>query len=88
MASLPKSFLPALPGQTGTVDAKLNDVGPLSYIDRASVWRERERVEGRLKSLTGGQGSYSIAFPHYAPVPAATQQQLASQHKTVVLEDD
>lgn len=49
---------------------------------------ELDDYQGRLKSLTGGQGSYSIAFSHYAPVPSATQQLLASQHKTVGLEDD
>ena len=49
---------------------------------------ELDDYQGRLKSLTGGQGSYSIRFSHYAPVPAATQQQLSSQHKTVGLEDE
>lgn len=49
---------------------------------------ELDDYQGRLKSLTGGQGSYSISFSHYAPVPAGTQQQLASQRKSVGLEDD
>lgn len=49
---------------------------------------ELDDYQGRLKSLTGGQGSYSITFSHYAPVPAATQQHLASQHKVVGLDDD
>jgi elongation factor G len=49
---------------------------------------ELDDYQGRLKSLTGGQGSYSITFSHYAPVPATTQQQLASQYKTVGLEDE
>jgi len=49
---------------------------------------ELDDYQGRLKSLTGGQGSYTISFSHYAPVPAATQQHLSSQHKTIVLEDD
>ena len=35
--------------------------------------------QSRLKSLTGGQGSYSIEFARYAAVPAHIQQQLASQ---------
>ncbi|MDR2451426.1 MAG: elongation factor G [Candidatus Accumulibacter sp.] len=49
---------------------------------------ELDDYQGRLKSLTGGQGSYSIAFSHYAPVPAATQQQLAAQKKDVGLDDE
>lgn len=43
---------------------------------------------GRLKSLTGGKGSYSINFSHYAAVPDNVQQQLVAQHKTIPLEDD
>jgi elongation factor G len=42
---------------------------------------ELDDYQGRLKSLTGGQGSYSIAFSHYAQVPGNTQQQLASDYK-------
>ncbi|WP_153109195.1 elongation factor G [Propionivibrio limicola] len=49
---------------------------------------ELDDYQGRLKSLTGGQGSFSIDFSHYAPVPATTQQQLASQHKTVGIDDE
>jgi elongation factor G len=37
--------------------------------------------QNRLRSLTGGQGTYSLEFSHYAQVPAQTQQQLMSQHK-------
>ena len=44
--------------------------------------------QGRLKSLTAGEGSYSIEFSHYAQVPDATQQQLASKYKAVNLDDD
>ena len=54
----------------------------------ATVLTMSATVQPRLKSLTGGQGSYSISFSHYAPVPASTQQQLASQFKMVALDDD
>jgi elongation factor G len=30
----------------------------------------------RLKSLTGGEGSFTMEFSHYARVPEQTQQQL------------
>ena len=49
---------------------------------------ELDDYQGRLKSLTGGQGSYSIRFSHYAAVPATTQQQLAAKHKIVGLDDE
>ena len=47
---------------------------------------ELDGYQSRLKSITGGQGSYSIAFSHYAQVPPTTQQQLAAQYK--VVDDD
>jgi elongation factor G len=49
---------------------------------------ELDDYQGRLKSLTGGQGSYSISFSHYAPVPAATQQHLSSDYKTISMDDE
>ena len=42
---------------------------------------ELAEYQSRLRSVTGGHGSYSIEFSHYAPVPALTQQQHASQYK-------
>jgi elongation factor G len=44
--------------------------------------------QSRLKSLTGGQGSYSMAFSHYAQVSADTQARLAAQFKPDNLADD
>ena len=41
--------------------------------------------QSRLKSLTGGQGSYHIEFVRYAAVPPQIQQQLASHFE---LRDD
>ena len=40
---------------------------------------ELDDYQSRLKSLTGGQGAYSIHFSHYAPVPPGTQQQLTAR---------
>ncbi len=37
--------------------------------------------QSRLKSLTGGQGSYSLTFSHYAQVSPETQARLASVSK-------
>jgi elongation factor G len=41
----------------------------------------------RLKSWSGGQGSYSVEFSHYEPVPPNVQQELVAQHKAPVHED-
>ncbi len=43
--------------------------------------------QNRLRSITGGQGSYSVEFSHYAQVPAQIQQQLTSQFKGAHEED-
>ena len=49
---------------------------------------ELDDYQGRLKSLTAGQGSYSISFSHYAQVPDATQRLLASKYKALDLDDE
>lgn len=40
---------------------------------------ELNDYQSRLKSLTGGQGSYTIEFARYSAVPPNVQQQLASR---------
>ncbi|WP_412478206.1 elongation factor G [Azonexus sp. IMCC34839] len=40
---------------------------------------ELNDYQSRLKSLTGGQGSYTIEFARYAAVPPQIQQQMASK---------
>jgi elongation factor G len=69
---------------TGTQPHTDGSVGISGLIPLA----ELGEYQGRLKSLTGGKGSYSIAFSHYAQVPDSTQQQLASSFKAVELTDD
>jgi len=48
---------------------------------------ELAEYQSRLRSVTGGQGSYTIEFSHYAAVPASIQQQIASQYKAEREED-
>lgn len=57
--------------------------GGLSAITGQVPLAELADYQSRLKSLTGGQGSYSLAFSHYAQVPPNVQQQLMSQHTAV-----
>ncbi len=47
---------------------------------------ELNDYQSRLKSLTGGQGSYTIEFARYAAVPPNVQQQMASKFQ--LHEDD
>ena len=41
---------------------------------------EMDGFESRLKSISGGDGSCSIAFSHYEPAPVEVQQRLAKEH--------
>ncbi len=63
-------------GRTGAL--AINGQVPLS---------ELTDYQSRLRSVTGGHGSYSIEYSHYAAVPMQTQQQLMSQFKAVAEED-
>lgn len=40
---------------------------------------ELEGYSSRLKSITGGEGTYELSFSHYDPVPGNIQQQLSQQ---------
>jgi elongation factor G len=42
---------------------------------------EIENYQSRLKSLTGGEGSYNIELDRYEPVPPMKQQELANAFK-------
>jgi elongation factor G len=42
---------------------------------------ELEGYAAELKSMTAGQGRYSLDFSHYEPVPAAVQQKLVDAYK-------
>jgi elongation factor G len=43
--------------------------------------------QSRLKSLTGGHGSYQLEFSHYEPAPPNVQAQLKSEYKVKREED-
>src|SRR5437870_4716578 len=70
-----------LSGKRGQVTGTDNAGGELTTIKGLAPLSELSDYQTRLKSVTGGQGSYSIDFSHYAPVPPHTQAQLVSKHK-------
>jgi elongation factor G len=47
---------------------------------------ELESFAARLKSLTAGEGSYTLEFSHYEPAPAQLQQRLVAAHKPQIEE--
>ncbi|MET0988235.1 MAG: elongation factor G, partial [Steroidobacteraceae bacterium] len=60
----------ALPGQRTRISALV----PLA---------ELSDYQSRLKSLTGGEGSYTMVLSHYDPVPPRKQQELTQAYKRV-----
>jgi elongation factor G len=54
--------------------------GMISVVGQVPL-AELDSFQSRIKSLTGGQGSYTLEFSHYEQVPPQVQQQLASQFK-------
>ncbi len=49
---------------------------------------ELRDYQTKLKSLTGGHGSYSIELSHYEPVPAHTQAELVKIYKVHAKEEE
>jgi elongation factor G len=69
-------------GQLSGTDA----LGPgMLLIKGREPLAELNNYQARLKSVTAGQGSFSIEFSHYDPVPPNLQKDLSTQHaKTAV----
>ena len=42
----------------------------------------------RLKSVTGGHGSWTMSLSHYEPAPPPLQQQLATEYKKSRKQDE
>jgi elongation factor G len=79
---------------TGDLSAKRGHIGGTQSLAGGLVsvlgqvpLSELNGYGSRLKSWSGGQGSYSVEFSHYEPVPPNVQQQLVAQHKAPVHED-
>ncbi len=54
--------------------------GMITVVGHAPL-AELDSFQSRVKSLTGGQGSYTLEFSHYEQVPPQVQQQLAARFK-------
>jgi elongation factor G len=48
---------------------------------------ELDNYQSRLKSITGGAGSYNIEFSHYEAAPPNVQQQLVAEHRPAQHDD-
>ena len=66
-----------LSSRRGRINGSESKTGGRIAIDGEVPLAELEGYESRLKSITGGEGTYNIELSHYAPVPANIQKQLS-----------
>ena len=54
--------------------------GRLEVLGQAPL-KEVQDYHSRLNSLSGGEGSFTMTFSHYAQVPALDQQELVKAYR-------
>jgi elongation factor G len=70
-----------LSSKRGQVTGTESTGGGLMAIQGMVPLSEVTDYQSRLRSVTGGQGAYTVEFSHYAAVPPVQQQQLTSSFK-------
>lgn len=70
-----------LSGKRGRISNTESLGGGMIAIKGQVPLSELNNYQSKLKSVTGGQGTYSIEFSHYEPVPPSIQQQLMAEYK-------
>ncbi len=70
-----------LSGKRGRINGTETKANGEVVIAALAPLAELEGYQSKLKSITGGQGSYTMAFSHYDPVPAKVQQELVAAFK-------
>jgi len=76
-----------LSARRGQVNGTDSMRGGMIKITGVVPMAEVSNYQSRLKSITGGHGSYSLEFRHYEAAPPSVQQQLASEYKAKREED-
>jgi elongation factor G len=70
-----------LSGKRGRISNTESLGGGMIAIKGQVPLSELNNYQSKLKSVTGGQGTYSIEFSHYEAVPPNIQQQLMAEYK-------
>jgi len=76
-----------LSGKRGRITNTSSMPGGITAISGQVPLSELESYQSKLKSITGGAGSFSISFSHYYPVPTKTQKELIAVYKPTEDED-
>jgi elongation factor G len=70
-----------LSGKRGRIQGTDVLPGRMAQINAMAPLAEVMQYQSQLKSVTGGQGSFSMELSHYEPAPPQVQQQIASLYK-------
>ena len=70
-----------LSGKRGRIQGTDVLPGGMAQINAMAPLAEVMQYQSQLKSVTGGQGSFSMELSHYEPAPPQVQQQIASLYK-------
>ena len=65
-----------LSGRRGRIQGQDMLPGGMCVIKAQAPLAEVMQYNSQLRSVTGGQGSYTMELSHYEPVPAQVQQQI------------
>lgn len=76
-----------LSGKRGRIQGTDMVGGDQAVVKAIVPLSEVSNYQNQLKSVTGGQGSFTMEFSHYDPVPANVQQQVIAQYKPQDEED-
>lgn len=71
----------SLSSRRGRINGSESMKGGMIAISGQVPMSEVGDYQSELKSMTGGQGSYTMEFSHYDPVPANIQEELAAAYK-------
>ena len=76
-----------LSGKRGRIQGQDSIPGGMVVIRAQAPLAELGNYQGQLKSVTAGQGTFSMELSHYEPVPPQVQQQIVAQHQPKEEED-
>jgi elongation factor G len=68
-----------LNGRRGRIQGMETLPGGMQVIRATAPLAEVMNYNSQLRSITGGQGSYTMEFSHYEPVPGNVQQQIVAK---------
>ena len=76
-----------LSGKRGRIQGQEVIPGGMCVVRAQAPLAELTNYQSQIKSVTGGQGSYSMEFSHYEAVPPQVQQQIVAAYQPKVEED-